>query len=116
MSPADWTPVDEQLLRRYLRPVDVEVARMALEYWLSRLERLPRRRRAERREARQMVARWERRLLEAENHRRSESIAGRLLLAAGLERLVVRRRPSVRVPRRARPRPSIVRRIRGRGV
>jgi hypothetical protein len=104
MSRAEWSPLDEQLLRRYLRPVDVEVARFALEYWLSRLERLPRRRRGDRREVREMVVRWEHRLLEAENHRRAESIAGRVLVAVGLGRLVVKRRPSVRVPRRARPR------------
>jgi hypothetical protein len=68
--------------------VSVEDAREALEYWLRRVDRLPRRRRAARREARAMIARWERRHRDAVVARRSRTILGRIALEIGLQLLL----------------------------
>lgn len=52
-----------------LRPPTAAEARESLVYWRSRLDRLPRRRRNARREARAMVVAWEERLRNAELER-----------------------------------------------
>jgi hypothetical protein len=59
-------------------------AREALEYWLRRLQRLPHRRRRDRREARAMIARWERRYRDAVVAERGRSLLGRIALEIGL--------------------------------
>jgi len=59
-------------------------AREALEYWLGRLQRLPRRRRKDRREARAMIARWERRYRDAVVAERARTWLGRIALEIGL--------------------------------
>jgi hypothetical protein len=56
---------DDALLRDLLGPPPIGDAREAVRYWRTRLSRLPRRRVRARREARAMLARWERRALEA---------------------------------------------------
>lgn len=53
-------------------------AREALEYWRDRLQRLPHRRRADRREAQAMVVAWEQRLRGAEIERWGGGMIGRL--------------------------------------
>jgi hypothetical protein len=53
-------------------------ARESLSYWRGRLERLPRRRRAARREARAMVLAWEERVRAAEIERWGGGLFGRL--------------------------------------
>jgi hypothetical protein len=60
------------------------VAQEAMDYWLRRLERLPHHRRTARREARAMVARWERRYRDAVVAERSRKLLGRLALEMGL--------------------------------
>lgn len=62
MRPAD---ADDALLRDLLGPPPLGDARAAVRYWRARLQRLPRWRIRARREARAMLARWERRTLEA---------------------------------------------------
>lgn len=52
-------------------------ARESVEYWRARLERLPRRRRAARREARAMVVAWEQRVRAAEIERWGGGMLGR---------------------------------------
>jgi hypothetical protein len=57
---------DDRLLADLHAPPPLDEAREALAYWRHRLRMLPRYRRAQRREARAMVARWEERVRRAE--------------------------------------------------
>jgi hypothetical protein len=57
---------DDALLRELLAPPLLEDCRASLTYWRERLAGLPHHRRADRREARAMIARWEARLRAAE--------------------------------------------------
>jgi hypothetical protein len=61
-------------------------AREALEYWRDRLQRLPRRRRADRREAQAMVVAWEQRLRGAEIERWGGGMIGRLAATVAVAR------------------------------
>ncbi len=69
-----------------LAPPAVEDARSSLEYWSGRRQRLPLYRRAARREADAMAARWRQRLRAAEQARFDATLPGRLLAALGLSR------------------------------
>ena len=61
-----------------LRAPSRDDARESLVYWRERLETLPRRRRAARREARTMVLAWEQRLRSAEAERWGGGMIGRV--------------------------------------
>jgi hypothetical protein len=79
-----------------LAPAD---ARESLEYWRGRLERLPRRQRGARREARAMVIAWEQRVRAAEIERWGGGMLGR---AAGTFAVLRTLRPGALVKRVAR--------------
>lgn len=70
---------DDEYLADAIRPPSLEEATEALFYWRARLGRLPRRQFARRREAREMVWRWEERLRSAELRRWGASPLGRTL-------------------------------------
>src|SRR4051812_44255055 len=94
--------------RRGEPTASVAEARSALDYWVRRLDRLPHRRRAARREARVMIARWERRHRDAVVAARAGRPLGRVVSGLGLTRLLEPPRPPggpvERYPRgRARP-------------
>jgi hypothetical protein len=78
---------DLLLVKQMLAPPSVDDARSSLEYWQRRREALPVYRRAARREAKEMAARWHDRLLAAEQVRFEASLAGRLLARVGISRL-----------------------------
>jgi hypothetical protein len=78
---------DLLLVKEMLAPPSVDDARSSLEYWQRRREALPVYRRAARREATEMVARWHDRLLAAEQVRFEASLAGKLLGRVGISRL-----------------------------
>jgi hypothetical protein len=82
-------------------------AREALVYWRGRLETLPRRRRAARREARAMVCAWEERLRRAEHDRWGGGLLGH---AAGAVAVLRTERPRALARRALRlvPRPVVV--------
>jgi hypothetical protein len=79
-------------------------ARESLVYWSERLERLPRRRRAARREARAMVVAWEARVRHAEIERWGGGMLGRFAASVVVLRTVrpraLARRTIGLVPRR----------------
>jgi hypothetical protein len=79
-------------------------ARESLHYWRARLETLPRRRRAARREAREMVVAWEARLRRAEIERWGGGMLGRFAATVVVLRTVrpaaLARRAVALVPRR----------------
>jgi hypothetical protein len=76
MSTADPRAYEEDLDDALRGPAPAD-ARESLVYWRERLERLPRRRRAARREARQMVLAWEQRVRAAEIERWGGGMLGR---------------------------------------
>ena len=78
---------DLVLVEAMLAPPPLEDARRSLAYWQERRRRLPVYQRAARREAREMAARWEGRVREAELLRFEATVAGRILKAVGLSRL-----------------------------
>lgn len=82
---------DLQLVEAMLAPPPLEDARQSLDYWESRRRALPLYRRAARREAREMAARWESRVEAAERLRFEATVAGRILRALGLSGLVALR-------------------------
>lgn len=88
---------DLLVLEAMLAPPPLEEARRSLEYWQRRRQALPVYRRAARREAREMAARWAERVTAAERVRFEASIPGRVLRALGLSQLVVRRPTKGRV-------------------
>ena len=79
-------------------------ARESLVYWRERLETLPRRRRAGRREAREMVLAWESRLRHAEIERWGGGMLGRCAATVAVLRTV---RPEALI-RRLVPRRLVV--------
>jgi hypothetical protein len=83
----DYRDPDLLLVKQMLAPPSVDDARSSLEYWQRRREALPVYRRAARREAKEMAARWHDRLLAAEQLRFEASLAGRLLARVGISRL-----------------------------
>lgn len=82
---------DLLLVETMLAPPPLEDARRSLAYWEDRCKALPLYRRAARREAREMAARWAARVQAAELVRFESTVAGRALRALGLSGLVVRR-------------------------
>lgn len=90
-----WSQRDPDLVlvEAMLAPPPLEDARRSLEYWQERRRRLPVYQRAARREAREMAARWEGRVRQAELLRFEASVAGRILKAVGLSGLYGRLLP-----------------------
>lgn len=81
---------DDELLADLTAPPSLEEAKEAYEFWSERRERLPVHKRAERREAEAMAARWKERLDAAERERYGPGLLEQLLDALG-----VRWRPDV---------------------
>jgi hypothetical protein len=77
-------PARRNKTRRPQAHVTPQEAQEALDYWLGRLKRLPHHRRKDRREARAMIARWERRYRDAVVSHRARTILGRIALEIGL--------------------------------
>jgi len=84
---------DLVLVEAMLAPPPLEDARSSLAYWQERRRRLPVYHRSARREAREMAARWEGRVREAELLRFESTVAGRILRAVGLSGLYGRVMP-----------------------
>jgi len=82
---------DTVLVQAMLAPPPLDEARSSLEYWQRRLKALPLYRRAARREAREMAARWQERVQAAEQALFEASLFGRLLAFLGISGLWVRR-------------------------
>ncbi len=101
---ATLAPEDDLLADALRGPSSADAAR-SLAYWRARLERLPRRRVAARREARAMILTWEERVRRAEIERYGGGPLGRVLAAVAVVRgerpgAVVRRVVGWLVPRR----------------
>ena len=84
---------DLVLVEAMLAPPPLEDARSSLAYWQERRRRLPVYQRSARREAREMEARWEDRVRQAELLRFEATVAGRILRAVGLSGLYGRLLP-----------------------
>jgi hypothetical protein len=84
---------DLVLVEAMLAPPPLDDARRSLAYWQERRRALPVYQRRARREAREMAARWEGRVREAELLRFEASVAGRILKAVGLSGLYRRAFP-----------------------
>ena len=82
---------DLLLVERMLAPPPLDEARSSLEFWRSRYVSLPFYRRAARREAAEMAARWQGRVRAAERLRFEATLLGRLLVSVGLSELWLRR-------------------------
>jgi hypothetical protein len=82
---------DQVLVEAMLAPPPLEDAQRSLAYWEQRYTGLPLYKRAARREAREMRARWEQRVRDAERFRFEASVAGKILRALGISGLVVYR-------------------------
>jgi hypothetical protein len=80
---------DLVLVEAMLAPPALEDARSSLDYWERRQRALPVYRRAARREAREMAARWATRVRAAERVRFEATLAGRVLVWLGLSRFFV---------------------------
>jgi hypothetical protein len=96
---------DPDLLAESLRGPSPGDAASSLNYWRRRLERLPRRRVAARREARAMVLAWEDRVRRAQIERCGGGLVGRALATVAVIRgerpgAIARRALSTLVPRR----------------
>jgi hypothetical protein len=79
---------DVVLVEAMLAPPALDDARRSLAYWERRRKALPLYQRRARQEAREMAARWEARVREAERVRFESSVLGRALTALGLSRLI----------------------------
>jgi hypothetical protein len=90
-----------------LRGPSLADARESLVYWRERLERLPRRRRAARREARAMVLAWEERVRSAELERWGGGLLGRAAATVAVLRTLGPRQLARRAGRLV-PRPLVV--------
>jgi hypothetical protein len=75
-----------------LADTELQDARSSLAYWQARSRRLPRRAVRKRREAREMAARWESRVAEAERAAYGRGLAGMLMLILAEGRLPQRAR------------------------
>jgi hypothetical protein len=84
---------DLVLVEAMLAPPPLDDARRSLAYWQERRRRLPVYQRSARREAREMEARWEGRVRQAELLRFEATVAGRILKAVGLSGLYGRLLP-----------------------
>jgi hypothetical protein len=82
---------DLLLVERMLAPPPLDEARSSLEFWRSRYVRLPFYRRAARREAAEMAARWQERVRAGERVRFEATLLGRVLVTVGLSELWLRR-------------------------
>ena len=83
--------------------LDLEDARASLTYWEDRARRLPVRAVRKRREARDMAARWQARVAEAERAAYGRGLLGAMLLVLAEQRLPEPARRSARhVARRAK--------------
>jgi hypothetical protein len=82
--------------RHELADSELDDARASLAYWQERSSRLPRRAVRKRREAREMAARWEARIIEAERAAYGRGIAGMLALVLAEGRLPERARATRR--------------------
>ena len=82
---------DLVLVEAMLAPPPLEDARRSLAYWERRHSGLPLYKRTARREAREMAARWQQRVQEAERFRFEASVGGRILRKLGLSGLVLYR-------------------------
>jgi len=82
---------DLLLVEEMLAPPSVDDARSSLEYWQRRRAMLPVYRRGARSEAKDMAARWQGRLLAAEQARFEATLAGKLLIRLGISRLFLLR-------------------------
>lgn len=103
---ASTAPDPDLLLADALRGPSPQDAASSLAFWRARLERLPVRRVAARREARAMVLAWEERLRRAELERHGGGLIGRLAAGAAVLRgerpgALVRRAALAVLPRRA---------------
>lgn len=102
--PAPASHAHDDGLKDAIRGPAPAEARESLAYWRDRLERLPRRRRAARREARTMVLVWERRLRGAEAERWGGGLIGRAAGAVAVARTLgtgaLARRAARLVPRK----------------
>lgn len=100
---ATGSQADQDGIEDVLRGPEPGEARESLAYWRDRLEGLPRRRRADRREARAMVLAWERRLRGAESERWGGGMLGRLAGSVAVARTLrpgmLARRAAGLVPR-----------------
>lgn len=79
---------DVVLVEAMLAPPALDDARRSLAYWERRRKALPLYQRRARQEAREMAARWEERVREAERVRFESSVLGRILTALGLSGLI----------------------------
>lgn len=98
---------DTLLVQEMLAPPPLDQARSSLEYWQRRRAMLPVYRRAARREAKEMAARWQERVHAAERARFESTFLGRLLAPFGVSYLRLTKRGLVAlawmlVPRRLR--------------
>ncbi len=84
---------DLVLVEAMLAPPPLDDARRSLAYWQQRRRTLPVYQRSARREAREMEARWEGRVREAELVRFESTVPGRILKAVGLSGLYGRMLP-----------------------
>ncbi len=75
---------DDVLLAELTAPPSLEEARKTYEYWTSRLARLPRHKRAQRKEALEMAERWKVCLAVAEREHRGPGLLEQLATALGL--------------------------------
>jgi hypothetical protein len=82
---------DTVLIQTMLAPPPLDEARSSLAYWERRRRALPIYRRAARREATEMAARWQERVHAAEQALFEASLLGRLLTHLGISGLWVRR-------------------------
>jgi hypothetical protein len=79
---------DVVLAEAMLAAPALDDARRSLAYWQGRRKALPLYQRRARQEAREMAARWEARVREAERVRFESSVVGRALTALGLSGLI----------------------------
>jgi hypothetical protein len=82
---------DTMLIQTMLAPPPLDEARSSLAYWQRRRRALPIYRRAARREASEMAARWQERVHAAEQMLFEATLLGRLLAYLGFSGLWVRR-------------------------
>lgn len=82
---------DLLLIEEMLAPPPLEDALSSLDFWQRRRRSLPLYRRAARREANEMAARWQERVHAAKRARFESSLVGRLLTALGISSLWLRR-------------------------
>lgn len=83
---------DSLLVEEMLAPPPLDQAQSSLEYWQRRHAMLPIYRRAARREAKEMAARWQDRVHAAERARFESTFLGRLLAPLGISYLRVTKR------------------------